>query len=317
VNFAQKKIYVAGHGGMVGSALVRKLVMQGCTNLVLRSSAELDLRNQLETDRFFESEKPDVVIFAAAKVGGIHANHTLPADFIYDNTMMAANAIHAAYKNEVSRFLFLGSTCIYPRLAPQPIPEDSLLSSPLEPTNEAYALAKIAGLKMCQFFRQQHGALFHSAMPTNLYGPGDNYHPENSHVLPALIQRFHHAKQQGEPEVSIWGTGTPKREFLHVDDLAAACLFLLTVNNPPDWVNVGSGQETSIQQLAETVAKTTGYPGKITNDLSKPDGTPRKLCDTRLIRGLGWKAEIALEEGLASTYECFLQETGKDLLRSF
>lgn len=302
---------------MVGSALVRNLVRQGCTNLVLRSSAELDLRNQLETDRFFESEKPDVVIFAAAKVGGIHANHTLPADFIYDNTMMATNAIHAAYKNEVSRFLFLGSTCIYPRLAPQPIPEDSLLSSPLEPTNEAYALAKIAGLKMCQFFRQQHGALFHSAMPTNLYGPGDNYHPENSHVLPALIQRFHHAKQQGEPEVSIWGTGTPKREFLHVDDLAAACLFLLTVENPPDWVNVGSGQETSIQQLAETVAKTTGYPGKITNDLSKPDGTPRKLCDTRLIRGLGWKSEIALEEGLASTYECFLQETGKDLLRSF
>ena len=302
---------------MVGSALVRNLVRQGCTNLVLRSSAELDLRNQLETNRFFEREKPDVVIFAAAKVGGIHANHTLPADFIYDNTMMATNAIHAAYKNEVSRFLFLGSTCIYPRLAPQPIPEDSLLSSPLEPTNEAYALAKIAGLKMCQFFRQQHGALFHSAMPTNLYGPGDNYHPENSHVLPALIQRFHHAKQQGEPEVSIWGTGTPKREFLHVDDLAAACLFLLTVNNPPDWVNVGSGQETSIQQLAETVAKTTGYPGKITNDLSKPDGTPRKLCDTRLIRGLGWKSEIALEEGLASTYECFLKETGKDLLRSF
>lgn len=302
---------------MVGSALVRNLVRQGCTNLVLRSSAELDLRNQLETNRFFEREKPDVVIFAAAKVGGIHANHTLPADFIYDNTMMATNAIHAAYKNEVSRFLFLGSTCIYPRLAPQPIPEDSLLSSPLEPTNEAYALAKIAGLKMCQFFRQQHGALFHSAMPTNLYGPGDNYHPENSHVLPALIQRFHHAKQQGEPEVSIWGTGTPKREFLHVDDLAAACLFLLTVENPPDWVNVGSGQETSIQQLAETVAKTTGYPGKITNDLSKPDGTPRKLCDTRLIRGLGWKSEIALEEGLASTYECFLKETGKDLLRSF
>lgn len=301
---------------MVGSALVRKLKQLGDCQLLLRTSSELDLCNQAATNEFFESEKPDVVVFAAAKVGGIHANNTYPANFIYDNLMMASNSIHAAYQNGVSRFLFLGSTCIYPRLAPQPIPEDSLLTSQLEQTNEAYALAKIAGLKMCQFYRQQHGVMFHSAMPTNLYGPGDNYHPDNSHVLPGLIRRFHEAKENGDSEVVIWGTGTPKREFLHVDDLADACLFLLQHPEPPDWVNVGSGEETSIQGLATTIASAVGFTGEIKNDLSKPDGTPRKLTDTTLINSLGWKAAIKLPAGIAATYECFLEESKQQLLRS-
>lgn len=314
--FQNKKIFVAGHRGMVGSALVRKLEQVDTCKLLLRTSSELDLCSQAATNEFFESEKPDVVIFAAAKVGGIHANNTYPADFIYDNLMMASNSIHAAYQNGVSRFLFLGSTCIYPRLAPQPIPEDSLLTSQLEQTNEAYALAKIAGLKMCQFYRQQHGVMFHSAMPTNLYGPGDNYHPDNSHVLPGLIRRFHEAKENGDSEVVIWGTGTPKREFLHVDDLAAACLFLLQHPEPPDWVNVGSGEETSIQDLATTIARAIGFTGEIKNDLSKPDGTPRKLTDTTLINSLGWKASIKLPAGIAATYECFLEESKQQLLRS-
>lgn len=316
VSLSDKKIYIAGHRGMVGSALVRQLQSLGCDRLVTRTSSELDLRNQPAVNDFFAREQPDVVIFAAAKVGGIHANNTYPAEFLYDNLTMATNAIHAAYQNQTERFLFLGSTCIYPRLSPQPIPESALLTSELEKTNEAYALAKIAGLKMCQYYRQQYGVLFHSAMPTNLYGPGDNYHPENSHVLPALLRRFHEAKINADPEVTIWGTGSPLREFLHVDDLAAACCFLAEHPDPPDWVNVGSGEETSIQNLAETIAETVGYPGQISNDLTKPDGTPRKLCDTTLINSLGWSARIDLPTGLASTYRAFLHEFESQLLRS-
>lgn len=314
---ADKKIYVAGHRGMVGAAVVRKLKELGCEQPVTRTSDDLDLRNQQQTSAFFEQESPDVVIFAAAKVGGIYANNTYPAEFIYDNLAMASHAIHAAYQAGVQRFLFLGSTCIYPRLAAQPIKEDALLTSELEPTNEAYALAKIAGLKMCQFYRRQYGVQFHSAMPTNLYGPGDNYHPENSHVLPALIRRFHEARVNGEESVCIWGTGSPLREFLHVDDLADACCFLIQHPDPPDWVNVGSGEEVTIQRLAESVAQVVGYTGKITNDLSKPDGTPRKLCDTQLINSLGWTAQTKLTDGLKSTYQSFLRESNKSLLRAF
>lgn len=313
---AEKKIYVAGHRGMVGSALVRKLEGLGCRQIVVRSSNELDLKDQAATHDFFRLEKPEVVLFAAAKVGGIHANDTYPAEFMYDNLAMAANAIEGARQSGVERFLFLGSTCIYPRMAPQPIPEDSLLASPLEPTNEAYALAKIAGLKLCQYYRRQYGLLYHSAMPTNLYGPGDNYHPENSHVLPGLLRRFHEARQVGQEEVAIWGTGKPLREFLHVDDLADACCFLASHPDPPDWVNVGSGEETSIQGLAESIAQTVGFQGAIRNDLSKPDGTPRKLCDTAVIQSLGWKARVDLAAGLDSTYRDFLAETENQLLRS-
>ncbi|MEC9091700.1 MAG: GDP-L-fucose synthase [Planctomycetota bacterium] len=312
-SFVDQKIFVAGHRGMVGTALVRKLTDQGCQNLLVRTSTELDLRDQGVTERFFETEKPDIVIFAAARVGGIHANQTYPAEFIYDNLTMATHAIHSAFRVNVKRFLFLGSTCIYPRMAAQPIPENSLLSSELEETNEAYALAKIAGLKMCQFYRQQYGVLFHSVMPTNLYGPGDNYHPENSHVLPGLLRRFHEALETGQNEVAIWGTGSPKREFLHVDDLADACCFLLNHPDPPDWVNVGSGEEVSIQQLAEAIAQVVGYTGTITNDLSKPDGTPRKLCDTALINSLGWKSKTGLQVGLATTYQSFLRESNNQI----
>lgn len=315
-NISNRKIYVAGHKGMVGSALIRKLESRGCEQIICRDSSQLDLRNQQATFQFFEDEKPDVVVFAAAKVGGIHANNTYPAEFIYDNLAMSANTIHGAYQAGTQRFLFLGSTCIYPRLAPQPIPESALLTSELEPTNEAYALAKIAGLKLCQFYRKQYGVQFHSAMPTNLYGPGDNYHEENSHVLPALLRRFHEARVSGEPKVTIWGTGKPLREFLHVDDLADACYFLLEHANPPDWVNVGSGEEVSIQQLAQTVADVVGFKGKIENDLSKPDGTPRKLCDTALLNSLGWGSQIKLDAGLKSTYQAFLQESADELLRS-
>lgn len=303
-----KKIYVAGHRGMVGSAVVRKLQGSGADRLVLRSSRELDLRDQRATEEFFAQEKPEVVVFAAARVGGIHANMTYPADFIYDNLAMAVNAVHAAYKNDCQRFLFLGSTCIYPREAPQPMPEDCLLTSPLESTNEAYAIAKIAGLKLCQYYRQQHGVMFHSAMPTNLYGPGDNYHPENSHVLPALIRRFHEAAVEGQDEVTIWGTGKPRREFLHVDDLAEAVLFLLQLDNPPDLVNVGTSQDISIRELADLVAEVVGYEGTISHDLTKPDGTLQKKTDTTLINELGWRPRIGLKEGIALTYQDFLKE---------
>lgn len=310
------KVYVSGHRGMVGSAIVRKLDSLGYEEIETSTRAELDLTDQTAVRRFYELERPDAVVIAAAKVGGIGANSTYPADFIYENLAIATNQIHAAYEFGVKRLLFLGSSCIYPKKAPQPMPEDCLLTSELEPTNEPYAIAKIAGLKMCQYYRKQYGVMFHSLMPTNLYGPGDNYHLENSHVLPALIRKFHEAKENGDPEVVMWGTGTPLREFLHVDDLADASLFLMGLDNPPDWVNVGSGDEVSIRQLAESVKNAVGYEGTIVKDLDKPDGTPRKLMDNSLLNSLGWTREIDLDSGIKRTYESFLAEMANDSLRS-
>jgi GDP-L-fucose synthase len=309
-------IFVAGHRGMVGAAVCRRLSSESGIEILTRSRSELDLCDEGAVARFFEKEKPATVIFASAKVGGIHANKSFPVEFLTDNLRQELATIHASYRNGVKRFLFLGSTCIYPRLAKQPIREDELLSSPLEPTNEAYALAKIAGLKLCQYFRQQYGVLYHSAMPTNLYGPGDNYHPDHSHVLPGLIRRFHEAKQQGLPSVTIWGTGRPLREFLHVDDLADAIIHLCELENPPDWVNVGTSVDVSILQLAKLVAHAVGYSGEILTDPSKPDGTPRKLTDTTLIRSTGWAPKIPLHEGLERTYQDFLRETEEGSLRS-
>ena len=311
----KQRIYVAGHRGMVGAAVVRKLDELGAESLVVRTSAELDLRNQSATAEFFASERPEVVVFCAARVGGIFANMTYPANFIYDNLSMAVNAIQASYEHGTARFLFLGSTCIYPRQAPQPMAESCLLTSPLEKTNEAYAIAKISGLKMCEFYRQQYGVLYHSAMPTNLYGPGDNYHPENSHVMPALIRRFHQAKVEGLESVEIWGSGDPRREFLHVTDLAEAVVHLLNLPDPPDLVNVGTGEDISINELAEMIAKTVGFEGKITHDLSKPDGTLLKRTDTSLINGTGWQPRINLEEGIAQTYQDFLREQQAETIR--
>jgi GDP-L-fucose synthase len=301
---------------MVGAAVVRRLRQGGFNNLLLASRSELDLTSQDAVNRWFADNRPEVVVFAAAKVGGIHANSTYPAEFLYQNLAMASNAVHAAWQTGTQRFLFLGSTCIYPRLAPQPIAEDSLLTSPLEQTNEAYAIAKIAGLKLCQYYRRQYGVLFHSAMPTNLFGPGDNYHPDNSHVLPALIRRFHEAKLADAPYVSIWGSGTPLREFLHVDDLAAGIVHLLELTEPPDLVNIGSGQEITIRGVAELVAEVIGYKGRIENDLSKPDGTPRKLSDISLIKSTGWAPQISLKTGLADAYQDFLKSTSSQQLRS-
>jgi GDP-L-fucose synthase len=311
-----QKIFVAGHRGMVGSAVVRQLTASGYRNLITVSRSDLDLTHQDSVSHFFQTQRPDVVVFAAAKVGGIHANSTYPAEFIYQNLMMASNAVHAAWKFGTQRFLFLGSTCIYPRLAPQPISENSLLTSPLEPTNEAYAIAKIAGLKLCEFYRRQYGVLFHSAMPTNLYGPGDNYHPENSHVLPALLRRFHEAKVTGQSAVTIWGTGTPLREFLHVDDLADGVLHLLQLDNPPDLVNIGSGQEISIRGVAELIADVIGFQGSIQTDVSRPDGTPRKLSDISLIKNTGWSPKISLRDGLQSAYQDFQSQVALESLRS-
>ena len=310
------KVYVSGHRGMVGSALVRKLDSLGYEKIEISTRDELDLTDQTAVRRFYELEKPDAVVIAAAKVGGIGANSTYPADFIYENLVIATNQIHAAYEFGVKRLLFLGSSCIYPKQAPQPMPENCLLTSELEPTNEPYAIAKIAGLKMCQYYRKQYGVMFHSLMPTNLYGPGDNYHLENSHVLPALIRKFHEAKENGDPEVVMWGTGSPLREFLHVDDLADASLFLMGLENPPDWVNVGSGDEVSIRQLAESVKEAVGYEGTIVQDLEKPDGTPRKLMDNSLLNSLGWTRAIDLGSGIKRTYESFLAEMANDSLRS-
>lgn len=301
---------------MVGAAAVRHLTAVGFTNLLLRSRNELDLTNQASVNQFFAEHHPEVVVFAAARVGGIHANKTFPAAFLYQNLVMASNAVHAAWKHGTKRFLFLGSTCIYPRLAPQPMAESSLLTSMLEPTNEAYAIAKIAGLKLCQFYRRQYGVLFHSAMPTNLYGPGDNYHPDNSHVLPALIRRFHEAKVSNAGAVTIWGSGTPLREFLHVDDLASGILHLLQLPDPPDLVNVGSGEEISIRGVAELIAEIIGFRGQIMNDLSMPDGTPRKLCDINLIKSTGWSPKISLRDGLTNAYQDFLSELKHERLRS-
>ncbi|MEM9159383.1 MAG: GDP-L-fucose synthase [Verrucomicrobiota bacterium] len=310
------KVYVAGHRGMVGSAVVRSLKSQGFENIVVRSSGELDLKSQAEVNDFFASERPDVVVMAAAKVGGIHANNTYPAEFIYDNLSIASNTTEAAYQNGVGRFLFLGSSCIYPKMAPQPLREDCLLTSALESTNEAYAIAKIAGLKLCEYYRKQYGVTYHSLMPTNLYGPGDNYHPENSHLLPALIGRFHEAEEKGADAVTIWGTGTPKRELMHADDMADAVVFALQLDNPPDLMNAGTGVDHSIMQIAELVKETVGFEGEILTDPSKPDGTPRKLMDVSLLAGQGWKSKIPLEEGIKMTYPLYLEEREKGLLRS-
>ena len=309
------KIFIAGSKGMVGSALVRRFRAEHGVSVVERSRAELDLTSQQAVKDFFASEKPDVAIIAAAKVGGIHANNTYPGEFIYDNLAVATNCVHGAYQAGVKRLLFLGSSCIYPKQAPQPMAEDSLLTGPLEPTNEAYAIAKIAGLKMCEYYRKQYGVLYHSAMPTNLYGPGDNYHLQNSHVMPALIRKFHEAKEAGRTEVVAWGTGSPKREFLFVDELADACAFLLKMANPPDLINVGTGTDVTIKELTELVAETVGFKGRIVWDSTKPDGTPRKLMNVSKLAALGWKSETGLREGLAKTYQSYLAEKGAGTLR--
>ena len=300
---------------MVGAALVRRWQNEAGVTLLLRSHRELDLTNQAAVEAFYQTEKPDAAIIAAAKVGGIHANNTYPAEFLFINLAIAANTIHGAHRAGVKRLLFLGSSCIYPKLAPQPMTEDCLLTSALEPTNEAYAIAKITGLKLCQYYRKQYGVMYHSAMPTNLYGPGDNYHLQNSHVLPALIRKFHEAKQAGAAEVVAWGTGSPMREFLHVDDLADACAFLLGLPQPPDWINVGTGTDVTIRELTETVREVVGFQGKIVWDSTKPDGTPRKLMDVSKLGSLGWRARIGLRDGIQRTYAAFLSELSTGKLR--
>jgi GDP-L-fucose synthase len=304
----ESKIYVAGHRGMVGSAIVRKLKQEGYTEIVTRPSPELDLRSQQAVQDFFEAEKPQYVFLAAARVGGILANNTYRAEFLYDNLLIEANIIHAAYRTGVKKLLFLGSSCIYPKLAPQPMKEEYLLTGLLEPTNEPYAIAKIAGIKMCEAYRDQYGCNFISAMPTNLYGQGDNYHPQNSHVLPALIRRFDEAKRSGQEEVEIWGTGTPMREFMYVDDLADGCLHLMNNYDGRLFMNIGTGEEVSIREAAETVKKVVGYEGSIRFDTSKPDGTPRKLMDSSRLHDTGWKHRISLKEGLEMAYRYYLEE---------
>ncbi len=303
-----KKIYVAGHNGLVGSALVRKLEKEGFTNIVTRSHAELDLTRQTDVENFFETEKPDYVILAAAKVGGIHANDTYPADFIMKNLQIECNVIDAAYKNQVQKLLFLGSSCIYPRECPQPIKEEYLLSDYLEKTNEAYALAKIAGLKMCSYYNKQYGTNYISVMPCNLYGINDNFSLENSHVLPALMRKFHEAKIKNESTVTVWGSGKPLREFLNVDDLADACLFLMDHYEGNDFFNVGYGEEVTIMELAQLLKQTVGFEGEIIMDASKPDGTMRKLTDISRIKALGWEPKITLENGLRETYQWFQEK---------
>lgn len=309
------KIYVAGHNGMVGSAIVRYLTVKGYSNIITRTRSELDLRNKAAVENYIDSEKPTVVIVAAAKVGGIYANSTYPAEFIHDNLAIALNLIESSRRCGVQRLLFLGSSCIYPRGAPQPMTEDLLLTGPLEPTNEAYAIAKIAGLKLCQYYRKQYGLLYHSVMPTNLYGQGDNYHPENAHVIPALIRRFHEASQQKLPKVKLWGTGEPRREFLYIDDCAAGIFALLQMDNPPDWVNLGTGTDVTIRKVAEMVKSLTGFEGQITFEASKPDGVSRKLLNSDRLRATGWKPRYTLEEGLAETYAYFLREHTEGTLR--
>lgn len=314
----QPRIFVAGHRGMVGSAIVRALIARGHhrTHILTRPRTELDLLDAAQVQAFFAVEGVDEVYLAAAKVGGIHANHSYPAEFIRDNLVIAANVIHAAHRHDVQKLLFLGSSCIYPRHAPQPMREDALLTGPLEPTNEPYAIAKIAGIKLCESYHRQYGRDYRSVMPTNLYGPNDNYHPENSHVVPALLRRFHEAKQQNAPEVVIWGTGTPKREFLHVDDMAEACLHVMDLPEATyrgatqpmlSHINIGTGEDCSIRELAETIARVTGFTGRLTFDATKPDGMPRKLLDIGLIRSLGWEPRIPLEVGLKDAYQWFTQ----------
>ncbi len=308
-------VYVAGHRGMVGSAVCRRLARETDCRLITSSRAELNLEDAVAVQKFFDAHKPEAVVFAAARVGGIHANSTFPVEFLVENLNAQLATINAAYRSGVKRFLFLGSTCIYPRHATQPIAEDQLLASPLEPTNEAYALAKICGLKLCQYYRREYRILFHSAMPTNLYGPGDNYHPANSHVLPALLRRIHDAKQNGTPNITIWGSGSPRREFLYVDDLADALVHLLQIENPPDWVNVGMGEDLSILELTQLIADEIGYKGQIVTDTSKPDGTPRKLTDISLIKSTGWNPTTSLKDGLKYTYAAFLDELAQGRLR--
>ena len=308
-------IYVAGHRGMVGSAVLRALRQGGWSNLLMPSREEVDLCDSAQVDAYFERERPEAVVVAAARVGGIHANSAYPAVFIRDNLAIALNVIHAAYENGVQRLLFLGSSCIYPRKASQPMREECVLTSALEPTNEPYAIAKIAGLKLCQYYRKQYGVCFHSAMPTNLYGPGDNYHPENSHAFPALIRRFIEAREAATPSVALWGTGSPRREFLHVEDLANALIHLLKLEDPPDWINVGTGTDVSIAELAGLIAREVGYEGKLDYDTSRPDGTPRKLLDVSRLNATGWKANISLEEGIQRTCEDFRRERAAGRLR--
>lgn len=301
------KIYVAGHRGMVGSAICRQLQSQGYTHIITRTSSELDLRNQAAVEAFFSTEKPDYVFLAAAKVGGILANNVYRADFLYENLQIQNNVIHNAYVHGVEKLLFLGSSCIYPKLAPQPLKEEYLLTGLLEPTNEPYAIAKIAGIKMCEAYRSQYNCNFISVMPTNLYGPNDNYDLNGSHVLPAMIRKFHEAKESGAEVVHLWGTGSPMREFLHADDLAAACLFLMENYSEPELVNIGTGTDVTIKQLAETIASVVGFEGSIHWDTSKPDGTPRKLMDVSKLHSLGWKHSTELNEGISSTYQDFIQ----------
>jgi len=309
----ESKIYVAGHRGMVGSAIVRKLTSLGYTNLLTRTSSELDLRNQQKVTDFFEVEKPEYVFLAAAKVGGIVANNTYRADFLYENLAIQNNIIHGSYLNKVKKLMFLGSSCIYPKLAPQPLKESYLLSGYLEQTNEPYAIAKIAGIKMCEAYRAQYGCNFISVMPTNLYGTNDNYDLVNSHVLPAMIRKFHEAKEKGTSEMTLWGTGSPMREFLHADDLAEACLFLMENYNESELVNIGTGEDVTIKNLADLVKQIIGFQGEIVWDTSKPDGTPRKLMDVSKLHGLGWHHKIALEDGIKLAYQDFLKltEAGK------
>jgi GDP-L-fucose synthase len=300
-----EKIFVAGHRGMVGSGLVRRLEAEGFVNLLVRDKSNLDLRDESAVAKFFAEEKPDIVVLAAAKVGGIKANSDYPVEFLLENLRIQNNVIHSAYENDVRKVLFLGSSCIYPKFAPQPIPETALLSGPLEPTNEAYAIAKIAGIKLCQAYSREHGANFISVMPTNLYGPNDNFNLETSHVLAALLRKAHEAKTRKDRKLTVWGSGTPRREFLHVDDLASACLMLLEKYNSPEIINVGCGEDISIVELAELICDVVGFDGDLTWDATKPDGTPRKLLDVTKLRALGWKPSISLRDGIAQTYEWF------------
>ena len=314
------KIYIAGHRGLVGSAILRQLERQGFSNIITRTHDELDLCKQIDVQDFFAKEKPEYVILAAGKVGGIHANDTYPAEFIYENLLIEANVVDASYRNNVCRLLFLGSSCIYPKLAEQPMREDALLTGLLEPTNEPYALAKITGIKLCESYNRQYGTDYRSVMPTNLYGEGDNFHRENSHVIPALMRRFHEAKLRGDAEVIVWGTGNAKREFLHVDDMAAACIFVLQLDNDVykantqenlTHINVGTGVDCTIREMAETVKRVVGFQGNLEFDTSKPDGTPRKLLDTSRLKSMGWEHVISLEEGLKSTYQWFQENEGQ------
>jgi len=314
------KIYVAGHRGLVGAAIMRQLEAEGFSNIVTRTHAELDLCSQSAVQDFFKKQTPDYVILAAAKVGGIHANNTYPAEFIYENMMVEANVIDASYRNNIKRLLFLGSSCIYPRLAEQPMREDSLLTSKLESTNEPYAVAKIAGIKLCESYNRQYETDYRSVMPTNLYGQGDNFHPDNSHVIPALMRRFHEAKQHGDTEVAVWGTGNVKREFLHVDDMAAASLFVLQLDKGTyksntqemlSHINVGTGVDCSIREMAETIKRVVGFEGKLVFDTTKPDGPPRKLLDVSRLKAMGWQSAITLEQGLLLTYQWFVKNEGQ------